>query len=66
MATKIPTPVFDDSIRYDQYDTEVKAWCEVTGVDKEKRALVLVLAMPERKTDFGKFEDSRFEERDRC
>ena len=51
MTAKIPTPVFDDSVRFDQYEVEVKAWCEVTGLDKEKRALVLVLAMPDKKAE---------------
>ena len=49
MAAKIPTPIFDQCARYDMYETEVKAWCEVTSVEKEKRAVVLVLAMTEKK-----------------
>ena len=51
MTAKIPTPVFDDSVRFDQYEVEVNAWCEVTGLEKEKRALVLVLAMPDKKAE---------------
>ena len=48
---KIATPVFDDTVRLDQYETEVKAWCKVTSIEAEKRAIVLVLAMPDKKND---------------
>ena len=48
---KIATPVFDDTVRLDQYETEVRAWCKVTSVEVEKRAIVLVLAMPDKKNE---------------
>lgn len=51
MATKISTPVFDETVQFEQYKVEVDAWCKCTNVEVKKRALVLVLAMPERKAD---------------
>ena len=49
MAAKINTPVFDESLTYDLYETEVWAWQEVTTLEKKKQALVLILALPEKK-----------------
>ena len=48
---KIDTPVFDDSVTFDQYKKEVDAWGKVTSLNEEKRAVVLVLAMPDKKAD---------------
>ena len=48
---KIDTPVFDDSVTFDQYKKEVDAWGKVTTLNAEKRAVVLVLAMPDKKAD---------------
>ena len=42
-------PIFDDTIKFEAYQREVEAWQEVTGIEKEKQALVLILALPDLK-----------------
>ena len=49
VTTTITTPIFDDTIKFEAYQREVEAWQEVTGIEKEKQALVLILALPDLK-----------------
>ena len=51
MTAKIATPVFDEGVRYEDYVTEITAWQVVTNIERDKQALVLVLALGEMKRE---------------
>lgn len=47
---KFSIPIYDGQ-RYEQFDVEVDAWSKCTDIPINKRALALVLAMPDKKTE---------------
>ena len=44
-------PVFDEVTRYEDYEKDVRAWSLVTSYEIEKRAIILILAMPTKKKE---------------
>ena len=47
MKTRVPTPMFKRSETYEQYKNKVKLWQIVSGLDKNKQAIVLWLNLPQ-------------------
>ena len=49
MTTKVKVPVYSNEISVEQYLLEVECWEAITNVAKPKRALALVLEIPNAK-----------------